>query len=62
VMRIKPAWKSFASAVFIFLGGMALILASFALAGFPFRGQVPPQLIWVEVALLVLLLGIPLFR
>jgi len=58
----KPGWKVTGSAVLVLFASLAVVLASFALGGFPFRSQVPAQLVWAEVALLALLLGIPLFR
>jgi hypothetical protein len=41
---------------------MALVLASFALAGFPFKTEIPALVIWGECAFLLLLLALPLFR
>lgn len=46
----------------VFLGGMVTIFASFALGGFPYPAEPVTHLAWVELAFLLILLGIPLFR
>jgi len=64
-MRVRSGSRKLSAsavAVLVLLGTVAVVLASFALAGFPYRGQEPTQLIWAEVIFLVLLLAIPLFR
>ena len=61
-MRIKPGWKALAGAVLALGGSMALVVASFALAGFPFKTEIPALVIWGECAFLLLLLALPLFR
>lgn len=55
-------WKTVGTILLVFFGGLALVFASFALIGFPFPSETIPNLIWVELVLLVVLLGIPLFR
>lgn len=55
-------WKTVGTILLVFFGGLALVFASFALTGFPFPSETIPNLIWVELVLLVVLLGIPLFR
>lgn len=44
------------------IGGLVIILISFALTGFPFPTAPIAHLFWVELAFLLVLLGIPLFR
>ncbi|HPT82657.1 MAG TPA: hypothetical protein PLM25_02115 [Limnochordia bacterium] len=61
-MRIRPGWKVTAAALIILLACLGTALASFALVGFPYRTQVPAQLMWGEALLLALLLALPLFR
>ncbi len=46
----------------VFLGGLLVVLASFALTGFPFIMAPIQNLVWIELVFLVALLGIPLFR
>ena len=55
-------WKTVGTILLVFFGGLALVFASFALTDFPFPSETIPNLIWVELVLLVVLLGIPLFR
>lgn len=54
--------KSLARILLVLMGSLAVVLASFAVAGFPFPSALSTQLIWVEAALLLLLLGVPLLR
>ena len=61
-MNTRQSWKTVGTVVLVFLGGMAIILASFALNGFPFPGDPTPQVAWIELVVLLILLGIPLFR
>lgn len=44
------------------IGGLGIVLVSFAVTGFPFPSEPLSYLFWVELAVLVVLLGIPLFR
>lgn len=61
-MGTKKTWRTFATIILVFLGGLFTIFASFAIGGFHFPGEPAPTLVWVELFFLVLLLGIPLFR
>lgn len=61
-MNTRQSWKTVGTVVLVFLGGMAIIFASFALNGFPFPGDPIPQVAWIELVVLLILLGIPLFR
>ncbi|MDI9442274.1 MAG: hypothetical protein GX101_08975 [Firmicutes bacterium] len=61
-MQKTATWKTLLTIALVFVGGMALVLASFAVFGFPFPGASMPQALWVELALLVLLIAFPLFR
>ena len=61
-MDIKQSWKTMGKILLVFFGGMAIIFASFALRGFPYPTEPVAHLAWVELAFLLILLGIPLFR
>lgn len=61
-MNVKPGWKALLSVMLVLAGGLAAIFACFVLAGFPFRAEAAPYVLWSEAALLLLLLIIPLFR
>lgn len=62
MMSKKQSWQTIATILLVFLGGMAIIFASFALGGFPFISEPRPEMAWVELALLLVLLMFPLFR
>lgn len=62
MMTTKQARNKIATIIFVFLVGMLIIFASFALGGFPYPGETFPQIIWVELVFLIFLLGIPLLR
>lgn len=61
-MNIRQSWKTAGTVIFVLFGGMALVFASFALGGFPFPGEPTAHIAWLELAFLLVLLGIPLFR
>lgn len=61
-MSAKQTWKTFGTILLVFAGGLAALFASFALGGFPFSSDPIPQIVWVELVFLMILLGIPLFR
>lgn len=61
-MNVKTTWKALGTVVLIFFGGLAVIFASFFIGGFPFPGFPIPNLVWIELLLLLILLGVPLFR
>lgn len=61
-MRVKQTWKNLGTILLVFLGGLAVVFVSFAIAGFPFPSDPIPQIIWIELVFLLILLGIPLFR
>jgi hypothetical protein len=61
-MKNKQSWKILATGILVFLGGMTSIFANFALGGFPFPSEPIPRVAWLELALLLVLLAIPLFR
>ncbi|HHY09040.1 MAG TPA: hypothetical protein GX528_00585 [Firmicutes bacterium] len=59
---MKTAWKT-AGKILLFLGGgFIAVFANFAIFGFPFPTESSPNIFLVELAVLVALLGIPLFR
>ena len=55
-------WKTVGTILLVCFGGLAAVLISFALTGFPFPSEPVTHLIWVELVFLLVLLGIPLFR
>lgn len=61
-MNVRATWKTVATIFLVFVGGLTIVLTSFAWGGFPFPSMVSPALIWGEILLLLVLLGIPLFR
>lgn len=61
-MDAKQTWKTLSTILLVFLGGLIVIFTSFAVGGFPFPSDPIPQLIWVELVFLIILVGIPLFR
>lgn len=61
-MKMKQSWKTMGTIFMVFFGGLFVIFTSFALGGFPFPGDAIPQIVWVELVFLMILLGIPLFR
>lgn len=61
-MTVKESWKTFGTVILVIFGGMAAVFASFSFGGFPFLGDPIPQVAWLELAFLLVLLGIPLFR
>lgn len=58
----NQALKALATVLLVWIGGLGIILVSFATMGFPFPIEPITHLIWVEITFLVVLLGIPLFR
>lgn len=60
-MNKNSAWKTLGTVILVFLGGLAIIFASFAFLGFPFPAEPVSQIIWIELVFLLLLLGLPLF-
>lgn len=58
----RKIWRKTGTVVAVFLGGMLIVLASFALTGFPFAIDPIQNLVWIELVFLIALLGIPLFR
>ncbi len=61
-MSKKQSWRTLFTIVLVFLGGMVAVFASFAVGGFPFVSDTVPQMVWCELALLLVLLVLPLFR
>lgn len=56
-------WQKLGAVAVVFLGGMLVVLSSFASLGFPFAIDPIQNLVWIEVMFLAALLGIPpLFR
>ncbi|HHU61356.1 MAG TPA: hypothetical protein GXZ55_05290 [Natronincola sp.] len=55
-------YKIFFEIALVFLGGLFLVLLSFIVGGFPYKGEPISQLIWIELILLMILLALPLFR
>jgi hypothetical protein len=58
----RQSWKTLGTVLLVFLGGMSVILFSFAMLGFPFPRDPIPQIALIELVLLLILLGIPLLR
>jgi len=54
-------WKTLLTIALVFVGGMALVLASFAVFWLSLSRRVHAQALWVELALLVLLIVFPYF-
>lgn len=61
-MTNRQSWKTLGVVLLVLLGGMAIVFASFALGGFPYPNDPACEVAWLELAFLVILLGIPLFR
>lgn len=61
-MDSKQAWKTIGTLLLVFMGGLFLVFASFAIGGFPYPSEPISQVVWVELVFLIILLGIPLFR
>ncbi len=61
-MNSKPSWSTIGAVLLVFFGGMAIVFTTFAIGGFPFPVDPIPQIAWIELVFLLVLLGIPLFR
>lgn len=59
---MKAARKTAGKVLLFLVLGFIIIFANFAIFGFPFPSEPNPNLLWIELVLLVALLGIPLFR
>lgn len=59
---MRTAWKIAGKIILLLGGGFIAVFANFAIFGFPFPKEPNLNIFWAALALLVALLGIPLFR